>query len=56
MVLRRHHFTTSLEVVGLNPFTLRVLLGTSSSRIEEVIYRLEGSAPLARHFLILVGQ
>ena len=44
----------SLEVVSRNPFSLRMLLSSSSTRVEKVVYRLKGPSTLTRHLLILV--
>ena len=49
--VRWHHFSV-LKMVSWYPITPRMLLGSCSSRIEEVIDALEGSTALSRNFSI----
>jgi hypothetical protein len=55
VVVRRDHFI-SREVVSRDAFSLGMLLGSSRSRIEKIVDRLESSPTLSRHFLVLVGE
>lgn len=51
--LRWNDFLT-LEVVGRNSLSLGVLLGTSSTWVEEIVHWLKGSSTLTRYLLVLL--
>ena len=52
-VVRRNYFI-ALEMVSWDAFSLRMLLGTSSTRVEEIVYWLEGSTTLSRYLLVFL--
>lgn len=55
VMMRRAYLVPVLKMMSRDPFSVRVLLGASCSRIEEVVHALECSTSLTRNFAVFVN-